>query len=331
MSTALVLGAGGLTGQAFHLGVLSALQELTGFDGRRADILVGTSAGSLVAAGLGGGISAADMIAELTGETLSPEGAALRAQHVPARAVEDLRPVARGPLDVAVLLSAARRPFGTRPAAVVSSLLPRGRTSTEPIARSLRALHGDTWPDRDLRICAVRTRDARRVVFGTEGAPECDVGTAVAASCAIPGYFTPVEIGGQVFVDGGVHSPTNADVVRHDQPEHVIVLSPMSAGPRPGPRADLPVRLAVRRYLALEVRRLRRSGSLVTVFQPSAQDLVVMGMNPMRGGLAEDVLAVTAQSVRARLEARPELVDALVQQNAPGGRRNVRETPKHPV
>jgi NTE family protein len=313
VKTALVLGAGGLTGQAFHLGVLSALQELTGFDGRRADILVGTSAGSLVAAGLGGGISAADMIAELTGETLSAEGAALRARHVPLRAVEDPRPVGRGPVDLAVLLSAARRPFGTRPAAVVSSLLPRGRTSTEAIARSLRALHGDTWPDRDLRICAVRTRDARRVVFGTPGAPECDVGTAVAASCAIPGYFTPVEIGGQVFVDGGVHSPTNADVVLRDEPDRVLVLSPMSAGRRPGARPDLAVRLAVRRYLAIEVRRLRRLGSQVTVFQPSAQDLAVMGVNPMRGGRADDVLEATAASVRARLKARPGLVDALGQ------------------
>jgi NTE family protein len=309
--TALVLGAGGLTGQAFHLGALCALQELTGFDGRDAHILVGTSAGSLVAAGLGGGISAADMLAELMGEELSAEGSALRSRHAPTPAVEDPRPIARGPLDLSVLLSAVRRPIGLRPAAVVSSLLPRGRTSTEPIARSLRALHGDSWPDRDLRICAVRTRDARRVVFGTAGAPECDVGTAAAASCAIPGYFSPVEIGGQLFVDGGVHSPTNADVVRRDKPDRVVVLSPMSAGPRPGPRADLAVRLAVRRYLAIEVRRLRRAGSQVTVIQPSARDLAAMGVNPMRGARVEQVVESVSQSVRARLEARPELATAL--------------------
>lgn len=311
MITALVLGAGGLTGQAFHLGVLSALQELVGFDGREADILVGTSAGSLVAAGLAGGISSADMIAELTGETLSPEGAALRARHAPAPAMEIPQQVGRGPLDLAVLVSAARRPFTTRPAAVVSGLLPRGRTSTEPISRSLRALHGDNWPDRDLRLCAVRARDARRVVLGTPGAPACDVGTAVAASCAIPGYFSPVEIGGQVFIDGGVHSPTNADVVLPDHPERVIVLSPMSAGPRPGARPDLAVRLAVRRYLAAEVRRLRRAGSQVTVFQPSAQDLAVMGVNPMRGARVEDVVSSVATSVRSRLESRPDLAEAL--------------------
>ncbi|MCU1588132.1 MAG: Patatin [Frankiales bacterium] len=313
MITALVLGAGGLTGQAYHLGALTALQEFTGFDGRRADILVGTSAGSLVAAGLGGGISVADMVAELTGDTLSDEGAALRSRHAPVPMTVEPATGRRGPLDLAVLLSAARRPFGTRPAAVVSSLIPRGRTSTEPISRSLRYLHGYDWPDRDLRICAVRSRDARRVVFGTPGAPVTDVGTAVAASCAIPGYFAPVLIDGQVFVDGGVHSPTNADVVRRDRPDRVIVLSPMSAGPRPGARPDLAIRLAVRRYLAIEVRRLRRAGAQVTVFQPSARDLAVMGVNPMRGGRVEDVMRTAAESVRARFDARPELADALSQ------------------
>ena len=39
MSTALVLGAGGLTGQAFHLGVLTTLNDLAGFDGRTADVV----------------------------------------------------------------------------------------------------------------------------------------------------------------------------------------------------------------------------------------------------------------------------------------------------
>ena len=120
-------------------------------------------------------------------------------------------------------------------------------------------------------------------------------------------------IDGQVFVDGGVHSPTNADVVRRDHPDRVVVLSPMSAGPRPGARPDLAVRLALRRYLAIEVRRLRRAGSQVTVFQPSARDLTVMGVNPMRSERVEDVMRSVADSVRARFEARPELADALAQ------------------
>nr|MDP9101475.1 patatin-like phospholipase family protein [Actinomycetota bacterium] len=80
MRTGVVLGAGGYVGQAFHLGALRALAQVTGFDARRADTLVGTSAGSLVAAGLAGGMSADDLAAELLGEQLSPQGAALRAR-----------------------------------------------------------------------------------------------------------------------------------------------------------------------------------------------------------------------------------------------------------
>lgn len=320
MRTALVLGAGGFTGQAFHLGALCALQQIVGFDGRKADTLVGTSAGSLVASGLAAGLSAHDLVAELTGEALSAEGMAIRrkaraaAHGDAARTLADPPAAGRGPLNPWVLLSAARRPLRTRPAAVLSSLLPAGRTSTEPIARAIRHLYGDSWPDRDLRICAVRSRDARRVVFGTAQAPKTDVGSAVAASCAIPAYFAPVMVDGHAYVDGGVHSPTNADVLIPDPPERVIVLSPMSVGPRPGPRPDLALRLAVRRYLAVEVRRLRRAGSEVVVLQPSARDLHVMGLNPMRGAHIEDVVQTASESVRARLEAQPALVTLLSRQ-----------------
>ena len=316
MRTALVLGAGGLTGQAFHLGVLSALQELTGFDGRAADVLVGTSAGSLVAAALAGGLSAADQAAELTGEPLSAEGSAIRkAARAAAVPVDEVQlPVpGRRPLAPLAVLHAARNPLRTRPAAALSGLLPAGRTSTEPIARALRHLHGSSWPERDLRICAVRAQHGRRVVFGTPRAPVTDVGTAVAASCAIPAYFTPVRIDGHAYVDGGVHSPTNADVVLHDDPELVVVLSPMSVGRGPGPRPDLAVRLAVRRYLAQEVRRLRRRGTHVVVFQPSPRDLDAMGINPMRGVHMDEVVRAAALSVRERLETQPSLPGLLAQ------------------
>jgi NTE family protein len=316
VSTALVLGAGGLTGQAFHLGVLTALADLTGFDGRRADVVVGTSAGSLVAAALAGGMSAADQRASLSGGAMSEEGRALltasRARAEAAPPAEPLPvPAGRRPLAPGAVLSAARRPWGVRPGAVVSSLLPPGRTSTESISYGVRKLHGDRWPGPQLRVCALRARDARRVVFGAPGAPETDVGSAVAASCAIPGYFSPVTIGGEHYVDGGGHSPTNADVVRGDRPDLVVISSPMSAARGAGRTADAAVRLAVRRYLAREVRLLRRSGATVVVFQPTGEDLRAMGLNPMRLLRADRVVRTVADSVRTRLEAQPSLVDRL--------------------
>jgi NTE family protein len=181
------------------------------------------------------------------------------------------------------------------------------------IARSLQRLHGGAWPDRDLRICAVRAADARRVVFGAPGAPATDVGTAVAASCAIPSYFAPVHIDGSAYVDGGVHSPSNADVVAPDSPDLVVVVSPMSLGRGTArrPRPDIALRYAVRRYLSQEVRALRRRGAEVLVLQPGPEDLPVMGLNPMQHSRVEDVLRQAAASTRARLEAQPELVAAL--------------------
>lgn len=316
MRTALVLGAGGYTGQAFHLGVLAALADGTGFDGRRADVVVGTSAGSLVAAGLAAGLSAADMAAELTGEPVSAEGRALRAASRARADAPDL-PVepagGRGPLAPGAVLAAARRPWAVRPGALAASLLPAGRRSTESIRRGVGRLHGDVWPGSGLRICAVRTRDARRVVFGAPDAPPADVGTAVAASCAIPSWFAPVRLAGETYVDGGVHSPTNADVVRADDVDLVVVLSPMSYGPGGAarPRVDLGLRVAVRRYLAREVRQLRRTGVQVVVLQPTPADLAVMGSNPMRPTGAAEVVRAAAASTRARLEAKPQLATLL--------------------
>jgi NTE family protein len=200
-----------------------------------------------------------------------------------------------------------------RPGAVASSLLPAGRVSTDMIARSLQRLHGSDWPQRDLRICAVRARDARRVVFGSGRAPVTDVGTAVAASCAIPGYFAPVQVAGSAYVDGGAHSPSNADVLGHDALDLVVVVSPMSVGRGAArrPRPDLALRLAVRRYLSQEVRALRRRGAEVVVLQPGPEDLPVMGLNPMQHTRIDEVLRTAAASTRARLEAQPSLIELL--------------------
>ena len=315
--TAVVLAAGGIVGQAFHLGVLTSLAEEVGFDPRQADVLVGSSAGSIVAAGLAGGLSAADLRAELLGEPLSAEGRRLRGSRPPMPRMPVAQPVLAGrrPLAAGALLHAVRRPWSIKPTALMSSLLPPGQVGTDMIARSISQLHGGSWPEQDLRITAVRARDARRVVFGAPGSPRADVGHAVAASCAIPGYLAPVVIDGETYVDGGVHSPSNADVVLADRPDLVLISSPMSVsglGART-PRWDLGVRLVIRLSLTREVRRLRRAGAQVVVLQPGPDDLPVMGLNPMRGIVAEDVMDVAAASTRARLHARPDLAELLRQ------------------
>jgi len=131
-------------------------------------------------------------------------------------------------------------------------------------------------------VCAVRQANGRRVVFGRDGGRPA-VPDAVAASCAIPGFFRPVLIGGEPYIDGGVHSPTNADVLGDAAPlDLVVVSSPMSRrGRRPRLSADQAVRAWSGALLDAEVLRLRRRRMPVIAFQPDDGVLVEMGLNAM--------------------------------------------------
>ena len=115
----------------------------------------------------------------------------------------------------------------------------RGRQPTDHIAEPLQALFGDRWPAEPLWIVAVQLDTGRRVVFGRAGEPSATVAEATQASCAIPAYFEPPTIGGMRYVDGGVHSTTNADVVAAEQPGPRADQRPDVGGTRGGAhRAD---------------------------------------------------------------------------------------------
>jgi NTE family protein len=276
----LVLGAGGVTGDAFHRGLLRALQEI-GYDARDADVVVGTSAGSMVAAFL----RRPDRAGHPTGREISVHG----------------RKLGRAP-DLSPLLAAARRPWRARPAVLASSLLPTGRRSTDFLVAGLGSRHGDAWPEKPLYVVAVRRRDGRRVVFGRQGAPRVDVAHAVAASCAIPGLFHPVEIGGEMYVDGGVHSPTNADVLDDWDLDLLLASSPMSVDVRAlRPTLDLPLRLAAHRYLRAETAGRRRRRTRIVTFEPGGDLLSVMGLNPLHGARIDEVEALSYERALAIL------------------------------
>jgi NTE family protein len=284
----LVLGAGGAVGHAFHAGVLAALTDETGWDARDAEVIVGTSAGSLVGAFLRGGLSAPDLAARTCDAPMSEEGRRLvdraeaATQHLPPI---PSRPPRRQGLPAmsapGALLRAAFPPWTARPGALAAAMLPEGRISTEIIATGLRPFF-DTWPDRALWINAVDLQTSRLVTFGRDNAPMTDVPTAVAASCAIPAFFAPVVIDGVRYVDGGMHSPTNADLLAGLELDLVVVSSPMSIATK-GPRfsANQAGRLLSSFALGREVAKVRRSGTPVLVFQPGADDVAVMGLNAM--------------------------------------------------
>jgi NTE family protein len=302
----LVLGAGGVAGGAFHAGVLAALAQGAGWDPRRASIVVGTSAGSISGTSLRAGLPAPDLLARAQGRPLSAEGQRVLRQVGPIPSPSPLRP-ARQPrpaADVAATLArAARRPWNARPTALAAALLPEGTVSTDLIADGIGALLPDVWPPDPLWICAVRQSDGRRVVFG-RGARRPRVADAVSASCAIPGFFAPVVIDGEAYLDGGVHSPTNADVLRDEELDLVIVSSPMSRrGRRPRLSPDQPMRIWAGALLDAEVRRLRRRGVTVAAIQPDDSVLATMGLNPMDPSRRGSIATAAYEATRHRLES----------------------------
>jgi NTE family protein len=307
----LVLGAGGMVGHAYHAGVLSALADETEFDARDAELIVGTSAGSVVGSLLRAGLAPADLAAHSIGAELSPEGAAFVAaaeRHAPRAPLPPRRARMGWPAMAApgVLLRFGMQPWQARPGVLAAAAMPAGTIPTEHVAAGLRAVLAPGWPA-GLWITAVRLDTGRRAVFGRDDTSTDDVATAVAASCAIPGFFAPVSINGVRFVDGGAHSPTNADLLAGMDLDLVIVSSPMSVVGRPL-RADLAARRLSRFYLAREAAAIRRRGTPVLTFQPTATDLGVMGFNALDATRVPRVVGQARESALQRL-ARSDVRD----------------------
>ena len=297
MSTVgLVLGAGGVVGQAYHAGVLAALEHDCGWDPRTADVVVGTSAGSITGTLLRVGVPASELAAWVVQAPLSDEGLVLQemlGSEIPVFEPFRVLPLLRrlpDPPGREMLQRAVIRPWSFRPMAAALALLAPGRFDIAEQLGMLREVEGKSWPEKDLWICAVRRRDGRRVVFGRPGGPAAPLHLAIAASCAVPGYFAPVTIDDQTYVDGGAHSPTNAAILREKALDLVIVVSPMS-----GP-ANLPTDLYslsrghAARVARREARALRASGTAVLTFRPGQAELEAMGNDFMARDRVDEIV-----------------------------------------
>ena len=309
----LVLGAGGSTGEAYHLGVLTALSAATGWDPRTADVIVGTSIGALVGALIRAGLHPDDLAADVLGQPTSPEGRELIARAGPRGRLGPRNGVGPfwswRPARPQLLWTAARRPLPPRPGLLAGALWPVGTVDPSPAADRIRRLHRDAWPTEALQIVAVRLRDGARVAFGATGSPSVDVATAAAASCAIPGYLRPVEVAGESYIDGGVHSPTNADLLAGHGLDLVIVSAPMGiagtalrpVGSRPIP--DVALRSLWRWAVKDEARTVRRAGADVIIAQPGHQELHAMGTDALDRSSMADVIAAAREATLNRLNA----------------------------
>lgn len=304
----LVLGSGGLAGTAFHAGVVTALWRELGWDARRAAVIVGTSAGSTSAALVRAGLPPEDFAARMTRQPMSPEGERLLGGMPAVLAPADegaapwtLRRVR--PAAPAMLTRSIRRPWSVRPGAWFAAAVPEGRVSNDDLRRSFAGVLA-SWPAEPLWICAMRLSDGSRVVFGRDDSthPSPSIAEAVAASCAIPGYFAPVRVGEDRYVDGGAFSLCNVDLTAGLGLDGIVVSAPMSTGDRLHTGRDHVWRRVARRQLAGEVRAVASSGTPVLVLHPTRADREAMrggSLDPnRRPAVARQALASVTDALR---------------------------------
>src|SRR5436305_6998291 len=184
----------------------------------------------------------------------------------------------------------------------MAAWLPVGHVSNDSIKDVVRRVVANGWTDHpNTWIVACDYGSGRQVVFGREGAPEADLADAVAASCAIPGYFEPVPIGDRSYVDGGVHSMSNASLLAAEGLDLAVVLSPLSTRTPPKTwnpleRFEGAVRRAAARQLDAEVIRLLDAGTHVVVIEPTGDDLTEMGHNVMNARRCQRVVEVSLRT-----------------------------------
>jgi NTE family protein len=313
----LVLGAGGVLGAAWMTGALVRLQERLPGPVAGVDLMVGTSAGSVLAAALRCRASLPEITAWQRGDATGElsESAALAAQDGPLPPLPYPRP---GSLPLAYAALTLQVP----PWVGASGWLPHGRgqhTALRSLVSAMHARHhrerrpGDAapshWVDGRTWIAAMDYDTGRRVLFGQPGAPPAALTDAVVASCSIPGWYTPAVIGGRRYVDGGIRSATSLGVLRGADVNEIYVLAPMASTEpdhplRPDLRLERRLRQLITRALVRQAKLLRAEGKHVTIMTPGPSDLAVMGANLMDGSRRQ---AVLDQSLRTSAGALASL------------------------
>jgi NTE family protein len=306
MKTALVLGGGGTVGMAYHAGVLHALETETGFTPDDADVIIGTSAGSVVGAYLRTGMTTKDMWLLARGEhpTLGAVGGSAD------QPAELFVPTYQNPVDIVrhlvgsgYVLARAVSPFPLVVPNFLKSVFPGGMFTMEEGKRRFAEELPLAWPEKALWLTTVDIVSGRRVVLGRPGAPKVDLPRAVLASAAIPGIYQPVQVGRRSLIDGGAHSTSNLDLGVQAGADRIIGVVPLAfdTGAPPGPFSQI-VRRIPARQLRSEYELARRRGVEVLMFRPSASEVRTHGMNLMRPDGLERVAELAYEATVATLQ-----------------------------
>ena len=318
LTLGLVLGAGGTVGLAYHAGVLRALEVEGGLVPDSADLVVGTSAGSVIAAYLRSGWTT-DQLWDVV----------LSSDRLPSEPESDVElsglprlfvAAARTPLDVmrrtagsayVMSRSVLRMPLPALPAPLRRAF-PGGMFTMLEGRRRFEAELPSRWPDRDLWLCAVDIVSGRRIVLGRHHPPSIGLVASVLASCAIPGVYPPVRYGRRELIDGGAHSSTNLDLAARYGCDVILAIVPMgySESDRPGAAGRLTRRLP-NSTLAAEMAVARTRRARVVAIRPGSEEVRLHGVNMMRSDGLLEVAEAAFESTTRRLRSGGDLTDAL--------------------
>jgi NTE family protein len=254
--TALVLGGGGITGIAWEIGLLAGLAE-AGTDLSGADLVVGTSAGSVVGAQVTTGSDLEAMYERQLEPPTGEKAARVSRADVARFAWAMLRSRGRD-------VQFRRRIGALALAAERTGMTPSEQQRLDIIGERLR---GAQWPERNLLITAVDVQTGEFRTFDRDsGVPLLH---AVAASCAVPGVYPPVTIDGRRYIDGGIRSAANADLAQGC--DRLVVLAPIPRGIGPIASVDAQVTGMVSRVAVVSPDAGSRSAIGPNVLDPASR------------------------------------------------------------
>ena len=309
----LVLGGGGVLGASWMIGALAALQDSYGWDPREAEVLVGTSAGSVLSGLLGCGITVETLVNHQRGVPAPGDpGVDFDPDHASGGPLPPRPKMGIG--STALLAQAVRHPRRLPPLAILSGLAPQGRGQLDAVGALIDAAveamgTGSDWaPHQATWIVTMDYDTGRRVPFGRAGAPPASLRDAVMASCAIPGWYAPVTIDRHRYVDGGTCSPTSLDLLAGRGLDEVVVLAPMVSFEFDEPaslvgRVERRFRRAMTKRVLREAAKVRRHGTAVTILGPGREDLEAIGVNLMDPRRRLRVLDTSLRTSAAALRA----------------------------
>lgn len=292
----LVLGGGGVLGAAWLMGALGALVRATGWNPESAEVIAGTSAGSVVAALVAGSHQPWRLLEEgFDTEFVDVlAGAAYRFE----------RPERLWRWGSWRMVTEAWRGGGdTALSRIWAGVLPHGLVSTGDLERMIDARVRD-WPVHPrLWVVATDYDSGARRVFSGPGRHRASVGRAVAASCAIPGFYSPVRFGSHLYVDGGVTSSTNLDLLAGIGLDLVICLVPLSPATALARRTPFTnLRRSLQRRLLHQVAEVEARGTSVLLIEPEGRAADLIGFNFMNRRRARAVALAAGETVHERLQ-----------------------------